>query len=538
MNQSICYRNRLLLLIAILALAFMVGLAPATAQAKTELVYGIDNNVDTLDPNITSFSSVGIILSQVVEPLVWQNPLGTYHPGLATDWTVNADATEYTFHLRKDVKFQDGTPFNADAVKFTFDRIVNPDNKSQTAISLIGPYQETDVVDDYTVVVKFKTPFAPFLDSVSQPYLGIVSPTAVKQLGADFGQKTVIGTGPFKIDNYVPDSEVDLVRNDDYNWGSKDVFGITGPSALTKITFKIVQEPSTRTAALESGDADFIDDVPTTDYDNLKDSGQYTMVELTQPGHGWSLMMNQQKAPTDDLQVRKAIALASDKAGILATVFNGFGTTGCSPLTKVMFGYDPDSCNYLPYDPAQAGQILDADGWKMNSSTGVREKNGTPLTIEHYFRSDSPVTAALATFMQADLAKVGIQVNLNGLSQSGYFDAVRSGKHNTQNWWDTETDPDGVVRTLFYSANAGGGTNRNNYKSAMMDKLIDQGAATSDLTQRVAIYKQIQKLAADDAVMVYYVDPYLLFGGVTNLTGIQFLGGGTLPSFYGASFGS
>ncbi|HVU11850.1 MAG TPA: ABC transporter substrate-binding protein [Phototrophicaceae bacterium] len=516
----------------------MVGLAPVAAQAKTELVYGIDNNVDTLDPNITSYSSVGIIMAQVVEPLVWQNPLGTYHPGLATDWTVNADATEYTFHLRKDVKFQDGTPFNADAVKFTFDRIVDPDNKSQTAISLIGPYQETDVVDDYTVVVKFKTPFAPFLDSVSQPYLGIVSPTAVKTLGADFGQKTVIGTGPFKIANYVPDSEVDLVRNDDYNWGSQEVFGITGPSALSKITFKIVQEPSTRTAALESGDADFIDDVPTTDYDNLKDSGQYTMTELTQPGAGWSLQMNQEKAPTDDLQVRKAIALASDKAGMLATVFNGFGTTACSAVTKVMFGYDPNSCNDLPYDPTQAGQILDADGWTMNTSTGIREKNGQPLTIEHYFRSDSPTTVAMATFMQADLAKVGIQVNLNGLAQAGYFDAVRSGKHNTQNWWDTETDPDGVVRTLFSSANAGGGTNRSNYKSDMMDKLIDQGAGTSDLTQRVAIYSQIQKLADDDAVMVYYVDPYLLFGGVTNLTGIQFLGGGTLPNFYGASFGS
>jgi len=101
------------------------------------------------------------------------------------------------------------------------------------------------VVDDYTAVVKFNTPFAPFLDSVSQPYLGIVSPDAVAKLGADFGQKTVVGTGPFKIDSYTPDSEVVLVRNDDYKWGSEEVFGITGASALTKITFKIIQEPAT-----------------------------------------------------------------------------------------------------------------------------------------------------------------------------------------------------------------------------------------------------------------------------------------------------
>src|SRR3954454_23879670 len=135
MDHSIRHKNRFLFSLLLVVLIMMVVFVPVAAQAKTELVYGIDNNVDTLDPNITSYSSVGIILGHVVDPLIWQNPLGTYHAGLATDWSVNADATEYTFHLRKDVKFQDGTPFNAEAVKFTFDRITNPDNKSQTAIS-------------------------------------------------------------------------------------------------------------------------------------------------------------------------------------------------------------------------------------------------------------------------------------------------------------------------------------------------------------------------------------------------------------------
>ena len=143
----------------------------------------------------------------------------------------------------------------------------------------------------------------------------------------------------------------------------------------------------------------------------------------------------------------------------------------------------------------------------------------------------------MATFMQADLAKVGIQVNLNGLAQAGYFDAVRSGQHNSQNWWDTQTDPDGVVRTLFHSSNADGGTNRNRYQNPAMDQLIDAAAGTPDAAERIDLYKQIQKLAADDAIMVYFNDPYLLFGGVPSLTGIQYLGGGTLPNFYGATFG-
>jgi peptide/nickel transport system substrate-binding protein len=542
MNQKLRHLNHFLAVLLLACALLLMGLMPAAAQGNTELVYGINNNVDTLDPNVTSFSSVGIIDGHVVDPLVWQDPLGTFHPGLATEWSVNADATEYTFKLRNDVKFHDGTPFNAEAVKFTFDRIVNPDTKSQTAISLIGTYKETEIVDDYTVKIHFSSPFAPFLDSVSQPYLGIVSPTAVQQMGADFGQKSIVGTGPFKVESYTPDSEVVLVRNDDYNWGSADVFGTSGPSKFSKITFKIIQEPATRLAALESGSAsggaDFIDDVPPTDVERLKQEGNVNVLEIEQPGHGWSLMMNVEKPPTDDVAVRKAIALASDKQGMIDTVFNGFGTPGCSPLTKVMFAYDPASCDYLPYNPDQAGKILDDDGWKLNSTTGIREKDGAPLVIQHYFRSDNPLGQAMATFMKADLAKVGIDVELNGLARAGYFDAVRTGQHNTQNWWDTQTDPDGVVRTLFHSSNADGGTNRNRYKSPEMDKLIDEAAGSSDPAKRVELYKEIQKLADDDAVMVYYNDPYLLYGSIPTLENVKYLGGGTLPNFYGADFKS
>jgi len=534
--KSGLYRRYHLVLMVMVALLLVIGTAPAAAQGKTELVFGVSNNVDTLDPNVTTFSSVGIIMAHVFDPLVWQDPLGIFHPGLATEWSVNDDASEYTFKLRQDVKFHDGTPFNAQAVKFAFDRIVNPDTKAQTAFSLIGPYKETEVVDDYTVIVRFNTPFAPFLDSASQPNLGIGSPTAIESMGADYGLTGVVGTGPFKVESYTPESEVVLARNEDYAWGPEAIFGMSGPSNLSKITFKIILESATRLAALESGEVDIIDSVPELDVARLKDDGAVSIVELEQPGHGWSLMMNVEKPPTNDPAIRKAIALASDKQGMIDTVFNGIGTPGCSPLTKVMFGYDPDSCNYLPYDPEEAGKILDADGWTDSDGDGIRDKDGQKLTIQHFYRGDAEPGGSMAVFMQADLAKVGIEVVLNGLERAGYFDAVRAGQHNTQNWWDTFSDPDGVVRTLFWSANADGGTNRNRYKNPEMDKLIDAAAATADAAERIDLYKQIQKLAADEAVMVYYVDPYILYGTVPSLTGIKYLGGGNLPNFYAATF--
>jgi peptide/nickel transport system substrate-binding protein len=507
------------------------------SQGAVEVRYGISNNMDTLDPNVTTFSSVGVVMFHVFDTLVLQDPLGTFHPALATSWEINDDATEYTFTLRDDVIFHDGTPLNAEAVKFTFDRIANPDTVSQLAISLLGPYAESEVVDDYTITVRFSEPYAPFLNSVSTPYLGIASPTAVETLGADYGTTTIVGSGPFRLESYTPDSEVILVRNDDYAWGSEEVFGMTGPATSERLVFRIIAEPATRLAALESGEVNFIDNVPQLDVSRLMDDSNFVVTQIEQPGHGYSLMMNFEKAPTDELAVRQAISQAIDKQGLIDVVFNGFGTPGCSALTKVMFGYDPATCDYLPYDPEAAVATLEAAGWIDSDGDGIRERDGVPLEIQHWYRSDSPLNVSIATFLEANLAAVGIDFVLNGAAQAGYFDAVRSGQHNTQGWWDTWTDPGGLS-VLYSSANAEGGTNRNRYRSEAMDELLAEAAGTADSEARAAVYAEIQKLAADDAIMVYMNDPYLLYASSANLQGVKFLGGGNLPNLYAASLNS
>lgn len=525
--------RRLVYLIALVGLLLAVWPVQVMAQSN-QLNFGISNNVDTLDPNVTTFSSVGVIMFHVFSPLVYQNPLGTFHPGLATEWTINEDATEYIFTLREDVVFHDGTPFNAEAVKYTFDRVANPETRSQLAISLLGPYAESEVLGEYQIAVRFNAPYAPFLNSISTPYLAPSSPSAIEAAGADYGVTTVVGAGPFKLESYVPNSEVVLVRNEDFNWGSEAVFGMSGPSNLERIRFTIIQEPATRLAALESGEVDFIDNVPTLDVPRLLDDPFVEIVQIEQPGHGYSMMMNFEKEPTSELAVRRAVAHAFDKQGIIDVVFNGFGTPGCSPLTKVMFGYDPASCDYLPYDLEEAARILDEAGWVLNEATGVRERDGQPLEIQHHYRSDSPLNVAIATFFEANMAEVGIDVVLNGAAQAGYFDAVRSGQHNTQGWWDTWTDPDGL-RVLFDSSRADGGTNRNRYRSEEMDRLLNAASATAVAEERAALYAEVQRLAADDAIMIYYNDPFLLFGHAPSLSGVTFLGGGNLPNFYAAS---
>ena len=130
---------------------------------------------------------------------------------------MSPDGTAYTMKLRKGVRFHDGTPFNADAVKFSLDRIADPETKSGFAATLLGPYAATAVLDEHTVRITFKKPYAGFLDGASQAFLGIVSPTAARQAGKDFGQRPV-GTGPFVFKEWVRQDHITLERNPDYNW--------------------------------------------------------------------------------------------------------------------------------------------------------------------------------------------------------------------------------------------------------------------------------------------------------------------------------
>lgn len=507
---------------------------PAPAADAPTLRYGLAGTFDKLDPNATTFSRVGQIALHIVDPLIWQPEVGTFEAGLATEWSVNADATEYTFKLREDVTFHDGTPFNAEAVKFTFDRIVDPETKAQTAVSLIGPYQETEILGEYELKVVFSRPFAPFLNSLSTAYLAPISPTAFARVGAaDWGLTEVVGTGPFKLVSFTPDSEVVLERNADYNWGPAFT-GMSGASQIGQIIYTIIPEPSTRIAALESGELDFIEEVPTIDFDRISSTPGFVTVDVPQPGSGWSLMMNVRQAPMDDLAVRRAIQLASDKEGMIAAIWDGIGQVGCGPITRATFAFDEATCSMYTYDVEAANQVLEEAGYVDTNGDGIREKDGADLVVKHYYRAESPLSQLMAQYMQADLALAGISVELNGLSASGYFDAVRAGEHHTQNWWDTATDPD-VVRILFYSANAGGGTNRNNYENPEMDELIDAAAGEADPARRVELYSEIQKKVMDEAIMVFYNDPLTLYAHVEALSGAEMYLGGNYAYFAAAT---
>jgi peptide/nickel transport system substrate-binding protein len=506
------------------------GTALAQAQSTGTLTYGMAGGFDTLDVTTTTFTRVGRIGLHIVDPLVWSTGPGQYAPGLATSWTISPDATAYTFRLRQDVKFHDGSAFNADAVKVTFDRIVDPETRAQTAFSFIGPYDRTEVVDPYTVRVRFKSPHAAFLNGASSPYLGIISPAAVRRYGRDFGRDVFVGTGPFLLQSYRTDAEVRLIRNPNYNWASR-IFRHEGLPYLQNIVYRIIPEEATRLATLETGENLFIEDVPVGDVERLKRLRDKVLLEIPQAGSGHSLMMNQQRAPMNELGVRRAVMHGIDKEGLVKTVWNGVFKAACSPLQPNMFGFDAETCKKAPYNVDQARRLLEEAGWRPGPD-GIRVKDGQRLNLEFFLQTTPQKSQEMAAFIQANLRQVGINVNLNVLARAGYLDAVRQGRHHFQFWWDTGTDPGQMLRILFHSSNAGGGTNRNNYRNAEMDQLITQiGAIAEPARRREAIVKAQQKVI-DEAVMVYLADPPSLYAHDRSVTGIWVDWGGNYPYFY------
>jgi peptide/nickel transport system substrate-binding protein len=202
-----------------------------------------------------------------------------------------------------------------------------------------------------------------------------------------------------------------------------------------------------------------------------------------------------------------------------------------------MFAWTDVYCQQLPYDPDAAGQILDEAGWVMNEETGIRERDGVPLVIQHHSPA-RPLNEVTAQFIQEDLAAIGIDFQLNLADVAAYLEVVRAGEHNTQQWWDTQTDPDGVLRTLYHSSNADGGTNRNRYRNADMDAIIDSAVGIGDQETRAAAYAEIQQKIADEVIMVFFNDPVVLFAAKPSVQGVTILGGGFIPNFYAATISS
>jgi peptide/nickel transport system substrate-binding protein len=499
---------------------------PALEGGK--LIYGLTLAPSGIDPHVNASSELGIPLTSVYDTLVWQDLSGEFVPGLAQSWEISDDGLTYTFHLRDDVVFHDGTPFDAQAVKFNLDRIADPATKSQKAVFMLGPYESTEIVDDYTVKVHLKEPYAPFLDSASQVYLGTASPTAIEKWGADY-QLHQVGTGPFIMKEYIPNDHLTLVRNPGYNW-APPIFNHQGPAYLEEIEFRFFVEPATRALALEGGEADVMGEIPPHDAERLADNPAFTLLPVAIPGQSLQFFLNTEKAPTDDLRVRQAINYATDKEAIVKAIFKEYSPVAHGPLNAFTIGYDESVEGMYGVDPAKAERLLEEAGWVDSDGDGNREKDGQLLKLEAYLMSWGYVPE-VAQLLQAQLKAVGIEMESQVVAYPAALEAAREGKHNLIPFSLSSSDPD-ILRTFFHSDNADSGFNWSKVRDPRLDELLENGARTLDLGRRRELYAEAQQLIMAEALLLPIRDYVNLNAASAKVKGLRYDLRGWFPWLY------
>ncbi len=468
----------------------------------------------THDPHVTSSISDNIFIMAVFDRLVELTPDGKLYPALATEWSTSADGLTWTFKLRKDVKFHDGTPFNAQAVKANFDRIVDPATKSQYAVFIIGPFDSATVVDDYTVQLKFKSPYGRLLSALASLGLGMVSPAAVQKYGADFAQHPV-GTGPFIFKEEVQNDHATLVRNPDYNWAAA-LHNHQGPAYLDQVTFQYITESGTMNAALLSGQINVGGGMATSDFVKLQSNAAYTTHKFLVSGYPPAgHFINVLKAPTDDLNVRKAILYGLDFKTLNDAVFDGTAVPANSLVSTFSWAYDADAGKLYQFDQAKANSLLDQAGWQKGGD--YRTKNGQTLTLGY---TTFTTLKTLAEAVQAQLKEVGFKVDVTAEDYPPYQQDTQSGKHNLAWTQWSGVDP-GDLHKIFGSENIGSGWNLSHYKNDNVDQWLTQGDAEVDPQKRKALYAQVQMQVMQDAAYAPLYNYLILWAQQKGVEGLD-----------------
>ena len=515
-------------LIAAAALILLLSLSGCESPEGGKLVYGLTLAPSGIDPHVDASSELGIPLTSVYDTLVYQDLDGTFVPGLAERWDLAQDGKTYTFELRSDVRFHDGTRFDAEAVKFNLDRIADPELRSRKARGMLGPYSHTEVVDEFTVKIHFHQPYAPFLDALSQVYLGMASPTAVQEWGTEY-QLHQVGTGPFMFKEYVPSDHLTLVRNPDYAW-APSVYAHTGPAYLEEIEFRFYVDPAVRALALESGEAHVMGEMPPTDARRLEDNPDFALLPVSIPGQPLQFFLNTENSPTDDPLVRQALLYATNQQEIVDAIFQGYSPPASGPLSAATPGYGAMVEAVYPYEPDRAAALLEQAGWTDLDGNGIRESNGQPLTLNGYLMSWGYLPE-VGQLLQAQLREVGVDLQTELVAFPAAVEAAGKGLHHLAPMTFSGSDPS-LLGTTYLSSNAEGGFNWSRIRDSEIDRLLTEGLAELDPAVRNDLYAAVQVRIMDLGLVLPIRDYVNLNVASSSVHGLRYDQRGWFPWLY------
>ena len=478
----------------------MIVRGAAAQSSGLTVTWGEDDATPrTYDPRVTSSRHEYQVIAQIFDTLIASDGSNRLFPGLATAWDVAPDGKSVTLKLRSDVGFHDGTPFDADAVKFTFDTIADPKTASEAAVTQLGPYAGTEVIDPHTVRVSYSQPFGAALASYSEGTLSPVSPAAVKRMGNQAFSRAPVGTGPFKFVSWEEGRQVVLERFDKYNW-APGYNTNAGPSSVQRVISRFIPDASTRVAALEAGEIDISDATPILDMKRFGDARGYGTMIGNAAGIPFGLELNGSRGIFTDVRVRRALAMAVDRKALSDNLFFGLIDPAYGPLSKGTPGYWAGVEDVYKPDPKAAMALLEEAGWKPGPD-GVRVKEGQRLS--GFYGAPPPLEPDTAVEIQAASRRVGFELKVETITFARNQSLVFDNAFDMLPVRWIQADPT-CLENLFASANIPSpGRYRYNWmqlKDARLDALLAEGRAETDPEKRAAVYADAQKLIMESAL--------------------------------------
>ena len=492
------------------------GEETAAAEGGT-LTLAIPSDAVSMDPHGSNDVPSEQIRDTIYEPLLTQDENFEIVPVLAEEYE-QVDDTTWQFKLREGVTFHDGSEFNADVVKENIERVKDPAKASPRSF-LLEMVSEVNVIDDYTVELVTEYPFAPLANNlthgagkmISKDLIDADYQQALDEAGSDLSleeyydlraeggeeheaaaneissfvgqlvESEPVGTNYFKFDSRSPGEQTAVVRNDDY-WGDT--------ALLDGVTFKVVSEPGSRIAELESGSSDAILATLSSNIERVENNEDVTLLRNDSVSIDY-IGFNTEKEPFDDPRVRQAITHAFDSQAVLDGVYNGSGTPAEAPLAPGVLGYSED-LEGLEYDMDRAKELLD--------ESGVED-----LTINLMVNDDNPERVDVALWLQESLSNLGITVNVEQVEWGAYLAATGAGEHDMfiLGWSNSTGDPDNGITPLFHSDNIGDTGNRSFYNNPELDSILDEARQSTEESEREELYMEAQQILVDEAPAIF-----------------------------------
>lgn len=419
---------------------------------------------------------------------------GKIYPALAESWESSDDGTVWTFHLRQDVRFHSGEPFTSAHVVDHFQRW--KEMPTSTKIALLD---SVEAPDDYTVVFTLKSPTLVFLNNISQTewaYASIPNMKKVEELGDDYGVVGVDGTGPFKLEEWVKDDHITLVRNEDYTWGSP-IYSNTGPAYPERIIFKVVPEEASRSALIETGEANMNIEVAARDVQRLSDIPGVTVASFPRLSSN-HIGFNMQRELFQDINVRKAIMHGINREEITQFVMHGQADPAEGYLHPEVVGAAPreQTRPLVEYNPEKAVQLLEESGWTLGPD-GIRVKDGKPLSFTLYLTTE--LHEQINQAVQAQLREIGVDMQVRRLEAAGYDDATKAGEHDARFIPMIYSSADHLY---FFITDSIPSPNTTFWSDPKFDELFEKSQTTTDEEERIKTFQEMELYLLEQAVVI------------------------------------